>query len=176
LTKKKLFQTHCDYMDRKILFGSDNRIESSNNNNGGGSGGSFRKKSANKLNNNNNNSETLLDNRQILLDMLNKTNETPINRTDLINALKSTSRSDLSAVISSLLSQEVNQSTETLASIGNNNNSNSTNQVNNNEILTANSSVSSMRTDRQISSDEKSLNEQAVNTGSPFFFIYLSQL
>jgi hypothetical protein len=80
----------------KILFGNDNRFDSnsilSNN-----PLGRQTKKGSNESNS------------KQILDIL-KSNSSHINRSDLINALKSSSRAEINIALSNLLSQDLNQS------------------------------------------------------------------
>lgn len=98
----KLFKTHCDYMDRtKMLFGNDSRIETSSSSNGvngtQSNANRARAQSTNKVNEGSR-----------LLDIL-KSSSSSINRNDLINALKMSSKAEVNQAISSLLQQEVNE-------------------------------------------------------------------
>jgi hypothetical protein len=97
----KLFKTHCDYMDRtKMLFGNDSRIESNSSSNGvNGSQSNAQRARAQSTNKVNEGSR--------LLDIL-KSSSANINRNDLINALKMSSKSEVNQTISTLLQQEVN--------------------------------------------------------------------
>jgi uncharacterized protein (DUF2249 family) len=89
----ELFKNHCDYMERtKILFGSDSRLG------GGGDSASHAKKSSSE------NQAKRLDNSKQILDIL-KPQQASINRSDLINALKSSTRQEINIALSTLLSQ-----------------------------------------------------------------------
>jgi hypothetical protein len=97
----------------KILFGNENRTDSnlSNNTNTGINRiriGNQNHHQHHQQNINKNDSNKLID--------LLRSPSVNINRNELINTLKSTNRSDLSMAINSLLSQELNQSNESVVS------------------------------------------------------------
>ena len=108
----ELFKTHCDYMDRtKIIFGNENRIDS-NLINSSTHGVRMRVGQHNQQQHQHSKNENLNSNK--LIDLL-RSPTVNINRNDLINTLKTTNRSELSMAISSLLSQEMNQSNESVS-------------------------------------------------------------
>ena len=117
-TSFKLFKTHCDYMERtKILFGNDNRLE--NNMSSGGANansGASRTKSASQQQQQQQHGKTSsgqessataavsATNVKQLIDLL-RSSAATINRNDLINALKASTRAEINQAISALLSQ-----------------------------------------------------------------------
>lgn len=106
----ELFKNHCDYMERtKILFGNDNRFESNTvlSSNPSKKGGSQQQQQTSKGG----------EGGSKLLDVL-KTSSLNINRNELINALKSSTRTDISIAINNLLIQDTspNDSTTVIGS------------------------------------------------------------
>jgi len=102
----ELFKTHCDYMDRtKILFGNENRADSSNSGTNLNSNGQTNTTGRFNRHNRTRAINTSSNNSNQLLDMLNSTNVN-VNRTDLINVIKSSSRTDINIAINNLLASQ----------------------------------------------------------------------
>ena len=150
-----------------MVFGNDGRLESgsnfsrlktkinNNNNNNNNTNSSSSNNSAPNLNNNNstnsnnnNSSSSSSENLKTLLDILKSTSQS-INKNDLINALKYSTRAEINNVISSLLNDQnestsssstnlpANSSNASLTSLVSNstlNNNNNNNEGNNNNL------------------------------------------
>jgi hypothetical protein len=97
----------------KILFGNENRLDSNMmSSNAGGSrmriSNQHQQQHQQQLNKSETNSNKLID--------LLRSPSLSINRSDLITVLKTTNKSELNMAINSLLSQELNQSNESVSS------------------------------------------------------------
>lgn len=157
----ELFKTHCDYMERtKILFGNDNRLDGSgglNTSNSNVSSSQTRQRSSQMLKAGNNSSQQQANgagdgaNKQ-LIDLLRSSSAT-INRTELLNALKGSTRAEINQAISSLLSSSNASATSTSAQDDSASSANTSSAT-----LTANASsasLSSLASQKQSSTSAK---------------------
>ena len=94
-----------------MLFGNENRLDENRNSGTGTNVGARIKLGQSQMKNNDQTNSAS----NKLLDLLRSSNVN-INRNDLINALKTTTRSELGLAVNSLLSQEMNQSNESVSS------------------------------------------------------------
>jgi len=142
-------------MDRtKMLFGNDSRMETTSNGMNGSAQSNthrIRAQSTNKVNESSR-----------LLDIL-KSSSSSINRNDLINALKMSSKAEVNQAISSLLQQDVNDI------VLNNSRSSSMSSLN------ANASASTAQQQQtQPQANESQLNEQTLVADKSFNDITLT--
>lgn len=101
----ELFKTHCDYMERtKILFGNDS-VNQSNTNTSASAGNTSKLRASQllKQQQSNESASNLSASSKQLLELL-RSNGSTINRSDLLNALKATSKADINQVVAALLS------------------------------------------------------------------------
>lgn len=147
----------------KILFGNDNRFDSntllSNN-----PLGRHTKKGGNESNS------------KQILDIL-KSNSSHINRSDLIHALRSSSRAEINIALSNLLSQDLNQSgsgdsstivatsSSSMSSLTNNNVAQQNNPKLNTQISTTSSEAINFDETNNIMTNETNYNEVNISSG-----------
>ena len=107
----ELFKTHCDYMERtKILFGNENRLDAGNQNSCGHSGASTSSRfKQNQTRHTASSSGGGGGGHSSQLSELLRASNVSVNRNELINAIKTSSRTEINSVINGLLAQELSQ-------------------------------------------------------------------
>jgi hypothetical protein len=157
-----------------MVFGNDGRLESgsnfsrlktkisNNNNNNNNTNSSNSNNSATNINNNNatnsNNSSSSSENLKTLLDILKSSSQT-INKNDLINALKYSTRAEINNAISSLLNDQ-NESTSSSTNLpANSSNASLTSLVSNSTLNNNNNSTSN-----NLNTNNNNNNDTLVNS------------
>lgn len=111
----ELFKTHCDYMERtKILFGTD-RLDQLQNLNSNNSNNTYQRKRTLTTDSSISFSKQQT---QRLIDLLtiNKNNNSNLNKNDILNAINSSSRQEITNAITNLL-QEIEQQQQNEAQV-----------------------------------------------------------
>lgn len=178
-------------MDRtKILFGNENRMESSSgaSSTNVASAGNARFKLTQQNRSKNKTLENSTPNQ--ILDILASPGSN-VNRTELISAIKTSSRTDINAAINNLLSQELSQSESSIkqAQPTEANSEDNLDSISQNSSLTIadNGSVTSLGSEKQ--KEPKDLNKKSpaeaagwyfflysnVNVSSTFFLIFIKR-